>query len=256
MILVPYEKNEIAQATRRSELDEQMAKVLQRNDLDDRAKFRLYQRLLELYLRHQQKTKSIKTFENSDTQTFDTQKANFSTQTINEASVQTSPEKSTISVQTDPIKSKVDSQTSFSENDKNILGNTLIDDYQYDTYNPPYFLDHNNSYNPDLYRSIFEPRRSNLNDLNWATNSQLGISYLKPNRIKKKLELDYNEPTPQKPSLLQKSVPDLSLNESLNQPTTKLDISRSKIFETPDATKNEISSYSPTEKNNFRGTYS
>ena len=52
MILVPYEKSEIAEATRRSELDEQMSKVLKRNDLDDRAKFRLYQRLLELYLRH------------------------------------------------------------------------------------------------------------------------------------------------------------------------------------------------------------
>ena len=64
MILVPYEKSEIAEATRRSELDEQMAKVLKRNDLDDRAKFRLYQRLLELYLRHKKDKLSIRRYEN------------------------------------------------------------------------------------------------------------------------------------------------------------------------------------------------
>jgi len=51
MILVPLEKKDNPEIRRRSELDEQMAKILKRNDIDDREKFRMYQRLLELYLR-------------------------------------------------------------------------------------------------------------------------------------------------------------------------------------------------------------
>ena len=51
MLLIPFEKKDSPEITRRSELDEQMAKILKRDDLDDRDKFRMYQRLLEFYLR-------------------------------------------------------------------------------------------------------------------------------------------------------------------------------------------------------------
>ena len=89
MILVPYEKSEIAEATRRSEQDEQMAKVLKRNDSDQRAKFRLYQRLLELYLRHKKDKLSIRRYENNAAQTDNPRHTDFSGKTINDVSVQT-----------------------------------------------------------------------------------------------------------------------------------------------------------------------
>ena len=106
MLLVPYEKNEIAQATRRSELDVKMLKVLQRTDIDDRTKFKLYQRLLELYLRHNQdKQMNNKTFESNAAQTDNIQQLNFATQT--------DPMKKTANIQTSPEKIDIDAQTSF-----------------------------------------------------------------------------------------------------------------------------------------------
>ena len=239
MILVPYEKSEIAEATRRSELDEQMAKVLKRNDLDERAKFRLYQRLLELYLRYKKDKLCIRRYENNAAQTDNPRHTDFAAQTINDVSVQTVND---VGVQAKPSKSTFETQTSFSEDDKNIFGNSLIEpDYSFDN------LINNYDYNVDGYRSIYDPRHSNVKDLNLTSYHQLDKSYLNPIKINKKLELDYNEPTPLRPSLLQKSVLDASLINSIRQPITKLDTSHSKIFETPDATKNEISSYSPVD---------
>ena len=105
----------------------------------------------------------------------------------------------------------------------------------------------NFDYNVDAYQSIYDPRRTNLKDLNLTSYHQLDKSFLNPIKINKKLELDYNEHTPPRPSLLQKSILDASLNNTIHQPITKQDLAHSKIFETPDATKNEISSYSPVE---------
>ena len=266
MILVPYEKTEIAEATRRSELDEQMAKILKRNDLDDRDKFRLYQSLLQTYLRHSQNKLDVKTNENREAQTASPQTTDYSTQTKPQKtnySTQTIPQKANFatqtaaetSVQTSPLKSNVDVQASFSEYDKTNLGNTVIDnDYQYDTYNPGFY----NNFSFDKYgfpdnsnRSIFDIRRSNLNDITLGVEKQVDNSFINPSKVKKKLDLDYNEPTPQRPSVLHNSILDTSLNnlnETIKQPITKLDKTNSKIFETPDATRNEISTYSPLER--------
>lgn len=219
MILIPYEKDEMAQATRRSELDVQMLNILKRTDLDDRAKFRMYQRLLELYLRHGESRQNNKLFKSNEEQ---------STQTVtmmNDVNVQTSPENSPSQM------------------------NTIIDhesDYQYDNFN---------SFNFDKYGM---PTESNKPKVSFSSLFQrykqplLSLPQGTESKIKKKLDEEYNDATPKKPAVVDTSPllneTAVKINESIIQPLTYLDETKSKITLTPDKTIHQIDTYSPVEK--------
>ena len=124
MVLVPFEQE--LSYTRQSELDRQMSGILKRNDLDDRHKYHMYQKLLETFLRIKNPANNLSQTEpvvtvdaNVDTKDL-TQMVDVSTMvnkinTIDAATTMPNVKKRNMAVNTDivntPIKKSAQNQT-------------------------------------------------------------------------------------------------------------------------------------------------
>ena len=187
MILVPFEKKDNPNISRRSELDEQMAKILKRDDIDATEKFRMYQRLLEFYLRISKETSE--------------DKSNNKESIDNESISGNSNSNSNTSI------SSYDSRNHSTSNN---ITQSYYDDYEDDTemtktYNKHNHLAHvNKYYKTTIDDSIMQSNKKNDNPLPKRVQTLRFESDQKQSRLNTPQQYEYNEPSPVKPLELQR----------------------------------------------------